>query len=177
MSDLVDMHVVDVRQRPAADGQEARHVVVLGEAVGERQLPIWIGETEAIAMALHLEHVPQARPLTYAFAAEMLRAAHGHLREVRIDRLDEDVFYATAVVAGSSGSRTVDARPSDALNLALVLGAPIRVAEAVLAATAEVPSEEWAHRDERMVGAAAIVAPVVAAWGGPTGPLADASPA
>lgn len=177
VSDLVEMHVADVRRRPAAGGQEARHFVVLAEVTGERRMPIWIGESEAIAMALHVEEVPQARPLTYAFAAEIFRAAQGQLREVRVDRLHEDIFYATALVTGPAGSRTVDARPSDALNLALVLGAPIRVAEVVLAATAEPTAEEWARRDELTEGAAAIVRPVVAAWGNPKDSSVDTLPA
>lgn len=165
--ELVEMRVVDVRRRRADDGKDARHFLVLGEVGGERLLPIWIGEFEAVAMALHLERVPHARPLTYALAADIFRAVDGRLREVRVDRLEGDVFYATVVVEGPAGQRDVDARPSDALNLALLLKAPIRVAEPVLAATAEVPAEEWSRRDELTDGAAAIVEPIIAAWGEP----------
>jgi RNA polymerase sigma factor (sigma-70 family) len=158
---MIEVRVLDVR-RHRADKPPARHFVVLEELNGERRFPIWIGEAEAIALALHLEQVPLPRPLTYAFAAQVLTAAGGHLREVRIDRLDEDVFYATAVVAGPEGEREVDARPSDALNLALLLEAPIRVSEEILVATAEVPMEEWARRNELTEGAAVIAAQVMA---------------
>ena len=61
--------------------------MVLNEVNGERNFPIWIGKPEATALALHLEHVSLPRPLTYAFAAQILTAAGGNLREVRIDRL------------------------------------------------------------------------------------------
>jgi bifunctional DNase/RNase len=102
--------------------------------------------------------------LTYAFAAQVLTTAGGHLREVRIDRLDRDVFYATAVVAGPEGDREVDARPSDALNLALLLEAPIRVTEEILVSTGECPLDEWSQRDELTDGAAIITARVTADW-------------
>jgi bifunctional DNase/RNase len=161
---MVEMQVLDVRRRRAEDGQTSRHFVVLEEASGERSFPIWIGEAEATALALHLERVPLPRPLTYAFAAQVLRAAGGHLREVRIDRLNGDVFYATAVVAGPEGDREVDARPSDSLNLALLLEAPIRVTAEILADTAECPMEEWARREALTDGAAVIAAQVMAGW-------------
>ena len=86
------------------------------------------------------------------------------MREVRIDRLAGDVYYATAVVAGPTEEREVDARPSDALNLALVLGAPIRVGADVLAASGDCAVDEWSRRDELTDGAAVIAAQVTAGW-------------
>jgi RNA polymerase sigma factor (sigma-70 family) len=164
MAETVAMRVVDVRRRQTEEGQEPRHVVVLEEIRGSRQLPIWIGTFEATALALHLERVAPPRPLTYAFAAGILDAAAGRLREVRIDRLDGDVFYATTLIAGPTGEREVDARPSDALNLALLLGAPIRVTAEVLAATDGAPAGDRSWQDEDAVGAADIAGQVVAGW-------------
>jgi bifunctional DNase/RNase len=161
---MVEVQLLDVRRRRAEEGLASRHFVVLGEVGGERRFPIWIGEAEATALALHLERVFMPRPLTYAFAAQVLTAAGGQLREVRIDRLVGDVFYATCVVAGSEGDREVDARPSDALNLALLLEAPIRVAEEIIESTADCPLDEWLRWDELTDGAAIIAAQVTAAW-------------
>ena len=161
---MVAMRVEDVRRRRAEEGLASRHFVVLGEAGGERRFPIWIGEAEATALALHLERVSMPRPLTYAFAAQVLTAAGGQLREVRIDRLVGDVFYATAMVAGPEGEREVDARPSDALNLALLLEAPIRVAEEIIVSIAGCAVDEWSRRDELTDGAAIIAAQVTAGW-------------
>jgi len=161
---MVEVRVLDVRRRHAQDGQPSRHFVVLTEVHGERIFPIWIGEAEATALALHLERVSLPRPLTYAFAAQVLTAAGGRLREVRIDRLDGDVFYATAVVAGPEDDREVDARPSDALNLALLLDAPIRAAEEIIASTADCSMDEWSRRDELTDGAALIAAQVTGSW-------------
>ncbi len=109
-----------------------QRVVFLREVSGERHLPIWIGPFEGEALALALEKIETPRPITFTFAARLLQAAGGRLREVRISRLVGDVFYAVAVVDGPAGSTSVDARPSDALNLAVRMGAPIRTAPAVI---------------------------------------------
>jgi len=167
---IVDMRVADVRQRRADEGQSVRHFVVLEEVNGSGRFPIWMGEVEATALALHLESVSFPRPQTYAFAAEILRAAGGQLREVRIDRLVDDVFYATAVVTGPDGEREIDARPSDALNLALLLGAPIRVDAQVLDACRGPSVDEWTRREELTDGAAVVAAQVMERWVEASGP-------
>src|SRR4051794_40851849 len=83
---------------------------------------------------------------------------------VHIDRLVDDVFYATAVVSGPAGEREIDARPSDALNLALLLGAPIRVDTGVLDACRAPTVDEWTRRDELTDGAAFIAAQMTEHW-------------
>jgi RNA polymerase sigma factor (sigma-70 family) len=163
---MVEMRVSDVRRRRERVGEEphCRHIVILEEIGGTRRLPIWIGEFEATAMAL-LEGTPVPRPMTYAFAAEVLRAAGGRLREVRLDRLVGDVFYATAVVAGPDGDREIDARPSDAFNLALLLQAPIRVApDVIVASESDQRDEEYAKLDQYTDGPAAIAAAITSSW-------------
>jgi RNA polymerase sigma factor (sigma-70 family) len=133
MPTSVPMRVTDVRET-GADDPLGSHVVLLEEEGGARRLPIWIGGPEATMLAMCLHDVETPRPGTYRFAADLLSAAGAELREVRIARLAEDVFYGQAVLAGGA---EVDARPSDALNLALVAGAPVLVDEAVLARAAE----------------------------------------
>ena len=128
MPTTVPMRVADVRD--AGD----LHVVVLEEHDGARRLPIWIGAPEATTIAARLHDVETPRPGTYRFTADLLAAAGRGLEEVRIVRLADTIFYAEARLSGGSA---VDARPSDALNLALVTGAPILVDEAVLAQAAE----------------------------------------
>jgi hypothetical protein len=95
-----------------------------------------------------------------AFAAAVLAAAGARLREVRVSRLAEDTFYAVAVVDGPAGPREVDARPSDALNLALAAGAPVRVASDVLerVAAAATPEACGAWEGEGTAGAGDLVA-------------------
>ena len=112
--------------RRAGDGPERKHLMLLEERDGAGRLPIWIGPAEATAMALQLESAEWPRPMTYNLAASLLHAAGSPLREVRITRLIPPVYYATVIVDGPEGPQEVDARPSDAVNLALVTSVPIR---------------------------------------------------
>ena len=167
----VEMRVVDVR-RPQTDGEEPRmYAVVLKEIEGARYLPIWVGRFEAEAIALQLSGVEPNRPMAYAFAASLLQALGGRLREVRISRLAGDTFYAVAEVEGPAGARSIDARPSDALNLALIAGAPIRADRAVLDAVGVRQDEADAHPRAGSLppgaareGAAEIAAEITARW-------------
>ena len=87
---------------------------------------------EADHIAMHLQNMPTARPLTYSFMAGLLHALGGSLIEARITRTDGPTIYAAATVSGCQGTQVVDARPSDVINLALRVGAPIRVEAGVL---------------------------------------------
>ena len=133
--DFLDMPVRDVR-RITRSGRN-HHVVLLQEPRSGRRLPVWIGQEIAIEIALRLlGHGPQrARPLGSDLTARLVQALGGHLREVRIDRLTDGTYYAVVVVDGPRGIAEVDARPSDALALALVVGAPVRADRAVVEAT------------------------------------------
>jgi RNA polymerase sigma factor (sigma-70 family) len=129
MPDFITMHVTDLRRTAAGD----RHIVFLQSSDGTERIPIWIGAPEAMALAIMLDGVELPRPGSHHFAASLLAASGGELREVRITALTESVFYAAAVLADGT---TVDARPSDALALALVTGVPINVSRSVLEQTA-----------------------------------------
>jgi RNA polymerase sigma factor (sigma-70 family) len=128
----VEVSVVEVRRAAGDDPARRMHVIVLQERGGSRRLPIWTGQPEAIALACALEAVETPRPMTYQLAVNLLQAAGVPVAEVRITRLVESVFYAVVVLDGPSGRVEVDARPSDALNLALVGRSPIKVDAAVL---------------------------------------------
>lgn len=123
----VDAKVTEIRLAPSEDDEQGHHIMIIVESGGERRLPIWIGPAEAAAMAMTLESTESPRPLTYKLATSLVAAAGGTITEVRITRLEPPVFYATVVVNGPSGTREVDARPSDAVTLALTTGAPILV--------------------------------------------------
>jgi bifunctional DNase/RNase len=106
--------------------------VVLDEVVGDRQLAIEIGQPEAFSLAARLDGITWPRPMTYQFVAALVHALGGRVRQVRIDRVVEGNYIATVEVVGPHGMRSVDARPSDALNLAVLVGAAIFVAPEVL---------------------------------------------
>lgn len=128
----IAVRIADVKRTPGEGDRSAQYVVILEEIDGERRLLIWVGRPEAETMALQLEKTEMPRPLTFGFLADLFGALGNPLREVRISRLADKVFYATALVATPQGTKLIDARPSDALNLALATGAPIRVETAVL---------------------------------------------
>jgi RNA polymerase sigma factor (sigma-70 family) len=133
--------VAEVRSRDQ-DPLAGPHVVILQDDA-ERQLPIWIGPPEAIALAVTLEAEEMPRPMTYEFTASLLGAAAATVVEARVTRLVEDTFYGLIVIDGPQGRREIDARPSDALNLALVAGAPIQVDTALLDNPAAVDRPGW----------------------------------
>jgi RNA polymerase sigma factor (sigma-70 family) len=140
-SEFIAVHVEDVRAVPIAEPPGERRVVLLGDDSGERVLPIWVGQYEGDSIAISLVGAEAPRPLTFAFAARLLGAAGGRVREVRINRLAEETFYAEVVLDCATGSRTIDARPSDAIALALVTGAPMRVAPEVMEQAGRTPAE------------------------------------
>ncbi len=104
-------------------------IVLVRPVGGGSLLPIWIGPNEAAAIAMAQQGVSAPRPLTHDLFVATLAALGAPLREVRISRLDGGVFYAELVF----DSVTVDARPSDALALALRAEVPVLLAEDVLA--------------------------------------------
>jgi RNA polymerase sigma factor (sigma-70 family) len=160
----VQMRVSDVRRGAAGGEVPERHVVVLDEVDGDRRLLIWVGPFEATALAMSLQGAGFPRPGSFQFAAGLLAAAGGSLREVRVTRLVEGTFYAEAVVDGAGGRTGVDARPSDALTLALLVGAPIRVDPAVIDEATGTPFV-WDQRLEDLaVGAAELVTERQAEW-------------
>lgn len=119
--------VSEIRQAPGDDLAHRKHIVILTERDGERRLPMWIGPAEAVALALTLESEQTPRPFTYKLAADLVAAAGASIAEVRITHLQAPIFYASVLVRGAAGVHEVDSRPSDAMNLALATGAPIRI--------------------------------------------------
>ncbi len=110
------------------DGDWLSGVVVLDEPGGDRRLLIKIGQAEAFALAANLDEMEWGRPMTYQFMAQLVRSLGGRIREVRLDGLVAGAYAATVEVEGPQGVELVDARSSDALNLAVLTAAPILVA-------------------------------------------------
>jgi len=106
--------------------------VVLDEVSGDRHLVIEIGEAEAFSLAACLQGLESGRPMTHHFAAALMRGLGGRVRQVRVDRLEEGAYAATVEVEGPLEMQSVEARPSDALNLAAITGTPVFVSPQVL---------------------------------------------
>ncbi len=110
-----------------------QRVVLLKEKMAERYLPIWIGPSEADAIAVKLQGVSAPRPLTHDLLRSVVEAAGARIDSVVLDDLKNDTFYAKIILLRADGGQMeVDSRPSDALALAVRAGVPIYVEEVVL---------------------------------------------
>jgi bifunctional DNase/RNase len=115
-----------------ADGDEISEYMVLDELDGDRHLVIGVGHDQAFALDVSLQGLQWGRPTTYQFTVALVRSLGGHVREVRLDRIVEGAYAATVEVEGPQGVGLVDARSSDALNLAVLTQAPVFVAPEML---------------------------------------------
>ncbi|MEI6155778.1 MAG: bifunctional nuclease family protein [bacterium] len=124
------------------------HVLLLRDAEEARYLPIPIGPNEASAISYYLQGVTPERPLTHDTALRLIHALGATLREVRITEVREEAFRARMLVVAPSGEEAeLDARPSDAVALALRAEAPIFISTDLLSAEGIVPE---AAEEERL---------------------------
>ena len=123
-------------------------IIVLRETQGERMLPIWVGVFEANAIALQMESVETPRPMTHDLLKSVIDELGGRLERIVVSELKDNTFYATLRLRSQQGALIVDARPSDAIALALRSGARIFVEEAVIqnARSLDEPSPETGLR-------------------------------
>jgi bifunctional DNase/RNase len=109
------------------------YVVLLREVDGERVLPIWIGPAEAYAIASRLAGDAPPRPQTHDLMRNLLVLTGARLERVTVREIREDTYFGVLQVRMGDEVRNLDARPSDAIALAMRAGAPIYVAEGVFA--------------------------------------------
>jgi bifunctional DNase/RNase len=110
-----------------------------GKAAGDapaRELPIWIGPFEAQAIALEIQGVPPPRPLTHDLMKQLVERLGGKLERVEIFALKDNTYFATLHVASGGKDLAIDARPSDAIALALRFHGPILVSDDLFAKAA-----------------------------------------
>ena len=107
-------------------------IVILRDKVGERVLPIWVGIFEANAIALQIENIVTPRPMTHDLLRNVISDLNGRVDRIVVTDLKETTFYALIYLSVGSETVAVDARPSDALALALRTQAPIFVEEHVI---------------------------------------------
>jgi bifunctional DNase/RNase len=136
MTAAADTGLVPMRVSKAValgDGDDISEFAVLDELDGDRHLVVGVSHAEAFALDASLQGLQWGRPMTYQFTAALVRSLGGRVREVRLDRIVEGAYLATVEVEGPEGVGLVDARPSDALNLAVLTQAPVFVAPEMLA--------------------------------------------
>ncbi len=109
-----------------------QQLIVLRERSGERQLPIVIGLSEAIAIDRRIKQHPVQRPMTHDLLANVIEALSGELEKIVVNDLKEHTFYAKLVVRIDGEIVEIDSRPSDAIALGVATDVPIYVEEHVL---------------------------------------------
>lgn len=127
-------------------------IIILRDEEDKRSLPIWVGIFEANAIALELEKITTPRPMTHDLIKNILEALDARVLKVAVNDLRDNTFFAVIHLQLGESELTVDSRPSDAIALALRVGAPIFVEEEVVrkAKSVEVAKEtETINPDDR----------------------------
>ncbi len=125
--------VVDSVRVDVLDGQR---IVILRTEDSERFLPIWIGPFEAQAIAVKLGQLPLPRPMTHDLLTSVISDLQASVDRVVVTDIADGIFYAGVFLTADGKTIEIDARPSDAIALALRVQAPIYVKDAVLDAAA-----------------------------------------
>jgi RNA polymerase sigma factor (sigma-70 family) len=137
---MVKVTIADVIKVEPKEGQEllitpystTPYVIILYDEAGRRLIPIWIGPHEGQCIAMGLSDFAMSRPLTYNFFSSLLQGINARVEEVRVVALKKDTFYAVVKMRCGKKTCEIDARPSDAIALAVLNDAPIFAAEEVL---------------------------------------------
>lgn len=107
-------------------------IIILRDRDGQRVLPIWVGIFEANAIALQMENIATPRPMTHDLLRNVIQDLSGTVRKIVVSDLKDNTFYALIYVETPAETIAIDARPSDAIALALRTQAPIFVEESVI---------------------------------------------
>lgn len=107
-------------------------IVILRDKEGQRVLPIWVGLYEANAIAMQMENVSALRPMTHDLLRNVIQDLNASVQKIVVCDLQENTFYALIYLALNGNTVAIDARPSDAIALALRTRAPIFVEETVI---------------------------------------------
>jgi hypothetical protein len=107
-------------------------IVVLKDVASETVMPIWVGIFEANAIAIEIEKVAAPRPMTHDLTRNLIHYLNGTLERIVITELRDDTFFATLWLRQDDEQIAIDARPSDAIALALRADCPIYVSEQVM---------------------------------------------
>jgi bifunctional DNase/RNase len=107
-------------------------IIILRDKEGQRVLPIWVGPAEAQAIAMQIENVPTQRPMTHDLLKNVIEDLKASVEKIVVCDLKDNTFYALIHLIVGSEAVVVDARPSDAIALALRTKSPIYVEEQVI---------------------------------------------
>ncbi len=125
---LIEMKVAGITVDPFSNTP----IVILKENEGNKALPIWIGVLEASAIAAELGNVKPPRPMTHDLLKNILSNLNVTVEKIEVNDLKDNTFYATIHLVAGGENLAIDARPSDAMALALRTESPIYVSEEVI---------------------------------------------
>jgi uncharacterized protein len=128
--------------------RDSQHVVILKEVGRERYLPIWIGPWEAEAIARRLQDLTPERPLTHDLFASTLERLGATVRRVVVSEIADETFRALLSIEIEGRSHEIDARPSDAIALAVRSGATIYAMDSVLDRAGLMPDTSAPDEDD-----------------------------
>jgi hypothetical protein len=140
---LTEMVVESVRVHMLS----SQHVVILKDTDRDRYLPIWIGPWEANAIAMRLQGLTPERPLTHDLFSNTLDELGVTVKQIIVSDLSEETFRARLLLELDGKALDIDARPSDAIAIAIRAGVPIYATDSVLDRAAVVPEAE---EDEKL---------------------------
>ncbi len=148
---MVEMTIDSVRIGLMNRQMEYQYVVLLREKSAERYLPIFIGPAEAKAILVKLKGENVPRPMTHDLLQAIVDTLGASIDSIVVNDLRSDIFYAKIILNINGGQTEIDARPSDALALAIRMGAPIFAEESVLD-KAGIPLERDKETGEPILG-------------------------
>ena len=125
-------------------------IVILKDKEGKKTLPLWVGVFEANAIAMELEGMVAPRPLTHDLIKSIIEGLQGKVTQVCVYDLRDNTFFAKIIISRGKRKIEIDARPSDALALALRTGVPIYVSEEVLGNMFRVGKVEGKEEEEKL---------------------------
>jgi uncharacterized protein len=145
-TDEVEMQIRGLMMDPVTNTP----IIVLKDVGSDLVLPIWVGIFEANAIALELEKTTLPRPMTHDLMQNMARVLNAEVRKVVVSELRDDTFYATIWMDHAGETVTMDARPSDAIALALRWDCPIYVNREVLESSKQAASGNQTVNSDEM---------------------------
>ncbi len=148
MLDMLEMKVRGLTLDPLSN----MALVILRDLEGNKALPIWVGIPEANAIALEIEQVPTPRPMTHDLIKNILECINASVLRIVVNDLRDSTFYATIALSLQGREFHIDARPSDAIAVALRMKAPIYVTLDVIerAGSIDVSAQNPAEDSDRL---------------------------
>jgi hypothetical protein len=125
-------------------------IVILRDLEDKKALPIWVGLFEANAIALELEKISTPRPMTHDLMKDVIEGLNATVNRIVVNDLKNNTFYAIIQLTSNGNKIVIDSRPSDAIALALRVGAPIYVSREVIEKAKSIDMNQESEDSEKL---------------------------